>query len=421
MIHRRLLLYVFVTATAMSLASSNPTVAATLTISADTSDPAPRAAFEQVVDAFRVEHPDIEVRLTVYDHERFKPAIRLFLMFDAPDVVTWYAGNRMRFFVDRGLFEDVSNVWEAHGLKDAMASSLASMSVDGKQYGVPYTYYQWGIYYRIDIFDQQGIELPKTWESFLSACQKLKAAGITPIAIGTKPLWPAAGWFDYLNLRAHGLAFHQQLTAGEIPYTDARVRRVFDHWQQLVERGYFINDHADLAWQDALQRVISGQASMMLIGNFAVPFFEQAGSAEKIGFFPFPTIDPSQPRFEDAPIDTVHIPVNAENKADARKFLAFIARADTQSAINRTLQQLPANNQAEIADNRFLASGRKLLDTAAGLSQFYDRDATPEFAQIGMLGMRKFMREPSQLERILQRLELERRRIYDIRRPPDNS
>ncbi len=273
----------------------------------------------------------------------------------------------------------------------------------------------------MDIFDQHGIKAPQTWEAFLSACQTLKAAGLTPIAIGTKPLWPAAGWFDYLNLRTHGLAFHQQLMAGEISYTDARVGQVFDRWQQLVERGNFFDDHADLAWQDALQHVISGQASMMLIGNFAVPFLDQAGIADKIGFFPFPTIDPSQPRFEDAPIDTVHIPANAKNKADARKFLAFIARADTQSAINRRLQQLPANNQTTIADDRFLAAGRELLNTAAGLAQFYDRDATPEFAQIGMLGMRKFMREPSQLERILQRLELERRRIYDIRRPPDSS
>ena len=72
------------TVTAIVLVSINPTVAGMLTISADTSDPAPRAAFEQVVEAFRAEHPDIDVRLTVYDHERFKPAIRLFLMFDAP-------------------------------------------------------------------------------------------------------------------------------------------------------------------------------------------------------------------------------------------------------------------------------------------------------------------------------------------------
>ena len=408
--------------TGLVLSASTSLVAAdTLTISADTSDPAPRAAFEQVVEAFRAEHPDIDVQLTIYDHERFKPAIRLFLMFDAPDVVTWYAGNRMRFFVDRGLFEDVSDVWEAHGLKETMAASLPSMSVEGKQYGVPYTYYQWGVYYRKDIFDQHGIEVPQTWEAFLKACQTLKEAGLTPLAIGTKPLWPAAGWFDYLNLRSHGLAFHLQLTAGEVPYTDARVRQVFERWQQLVEPGYFIDDHVDLSWQDALQHVIDGQSAMTLIGNFAVPFFEQAGVVDNIDFFPFPTIDPSQARFEDAPIDTVHIPANAENKADARKFLAFIARADIQSAINRTLKQLPANNQAAISDDRFLAAGRELLNTAAGLAQFYDRDANPEMAQIGMLGMRKFMRESSRLEHILQRLEIERRRIYEIRQPPDGS
>ena len=154
-------LYALVVMIAMSFISASPALAGKLAISADTSDPAPRAAFEQVVAAFQAEYPDIEVQLTIYDHERFKSAIRLFLMFDAPDVVTWYAGNRMRFFVDRGLFENISDVWEANGLKDTMASSLASMSVDDKQYGVPYTYYQWGIYYRKDLFEQHSVEVPQ--------------------------------------------------------------------------------------------------------------------------------------------------------------------------------------------------------------------------------------------------------------------
>jgi multiple sugar transport system substrate-binding protein len=69
-------------------------------------------------------------------------------------VTTWYAGNRMRPFVDAGLFADVSDVWEANGFSETLASTKPSMTVDGKQYGVPYTYYQWGVYYRKDIFDE---------------------------------------------------------------------------------------------------------------------------------------------------------------------------------------------------------------------------------------------------------------------------
>ena len=57
MIHQRLALCALVIVAAMSFAGTSPTAASTLTISADTSDPAPRAEFEQVVEAFRAEHP----------------------------------------------------------------------------------------------------------------------------------------------------------------------------------------------------------------------------------------------------------------------------------------------------------------------------------------------------------------------------
>ena len=43
----------------------------------------------------------------------------------------------------------------------------------------------------------------------------LKKNGITPITIGTKFLWTAGGWFDYLNLRINGYQFHMDLTAGK--------------------------------------------------------------------------------------------------------------------------------------------------------------------------------------------------------------
>mgnify|MGYP003716661601 CR=1 FL=1 len=62
-------------------------------------------------------------------------------------------GGVSKFFVDQGLFQDVSDVWADAGLNDSMASSKGSLTVDGKQYGVPWGYYQWGVYYRKDIFD----------------------------------------------------------------------------------------------------------------------------------------------------------------------------------------------------------------------------------------------------------------------------
>src|SRR5262245_62586825 len=42
-------------------------------------------------------------------------------------------------------------------------------------------------------------------------CDTLSAAGITPITIGTKDVWPAAAWFDYIDMRLNGPEFHISL------------------------------------------------------------------------------------------------------------------------------------------------------------------------------------------------------------------
>ncbi|MGJ8557820.1 MAG: extracellular solute-binding protein, partial [Sulfitobacter geojensis] len=79
-----------------------------LVIFSDMSNPAPRAVMEGMVARFGEQHPDLDIALTVIDREAYKTQIRNFLTADAPDVANWYAANRMRPYVDAGLFEDVS-------------------------------------------------------------------------------------------------------------------------------------------------------------------------------------------------------------------------------------------------------------------------------------------------------------------------
>lgn len=384
-----------------------------LVINSNASDPAPKAAFEETVARFEAENPDIDVQLNTFDHEAYKTNIRNFLVSEAPDVALWFAGNRMKFFVDQGLFEDVSDVWQDNNLQQDMASSLSALTIDGRQYGVPYAFYQWGVYYRTDLFEQVGATVPTTWDEFLDVSAKLKSAGITPITIGTKFLWTAAGWFDYLNLRVNGLDYHLSLTDGDASYLDPELDRVFAVWQELIDNGYFLENHATFSWQEAQAPMINGEAAMYLIGNFIVPFFEDANVVDNVGFFPFPVINPSVASYEDAPTETIHIPANARNKEDARKFLEFVARPDINNFIATSIGNLPPNNQTPAPSDRFLAAGSELLGDAQGLAQFYDRDTNPEMAQIGMEGFQEFMVNPDRLSAIRERLDTERRRIFN--------
>ena len=397
----------------VALTLSVSAYAGELVINYDGSDPAPKEAFEGVIEAFEKAHPDIDVKWNIFDHEGYKTSIRNFLTADAPDVAAWYAGNRMAPFVNAGLFEDISDLWESEGLNDSMASAALSMTIDGKKWGVPYTYYQWGVYYRQDIFKEHGIAVPTTWAEFLDACAKLKSAGITPITIGTKYKWTTGGWFDYLNLRVNGYEYHNALTSGEAKYSDSEVHAVFDRWDDLTKEGYFLENHASLSWQEALAPMVQGEAAMYLIGNFAVAPLREAGlTDDQLGFFQFPEITAGIPKAEDAPTDTFHIPSNAKNKADARKFLAFLATPEIQTQVNKTLGQLPINKNATIDDDKFLSQGFNMLSNAYGLAQFYDRDAPAEMAQAGMDGFQEYMVNPDRRDRIIERLNKVHAEVY---------
>lgn len=385
-------------------------LADTLVINSNQSDPAPKKAFNDLVDQFQAENPDIDVEFNEYDHEGYKTVLRNWLVTTPPDVAFWFAGDRMRYFVERGLFEDVSDIWDENNLHENMASTRASMTVDGAQYGVPFTYYQWGVYYNQDVFDAHNLSEPQTWDEFLEIGETLNDNGVTPMTIGTRFLWTTAGWFDHLNLRLNGLDYHIDLMDGKIPYTDDGVRDVFAHWDELIERDFFIENHASYSWQEAQPFLFNGDAAMYLMGNFITPNFPEDGN---FGYFRFPQMNPEVGMYEDAPTDTLHIPARARNKEDAKRFLTFMAQPENLTQLNRALNQLPPHADSEVADDPFLREGLETLNAADGTAQFYDRDTVPDMHSVGMEAFQEFMVNPDRVEKILERLEKTRQRVFD--------
>jgi len=383
-----------------------------LVINSNQSDPAPKAAFAEMVEGFKAANPDIEVTLNTFDHEAYKTAIRNFLAADAPDVCFWFAGNRMKFFVDEGLLMDISDVWADEGLNDSLASTRSALSVDGKQYGVPWGYYQWGFFYRKDIFDQYGLSEPATWDEFLEVGETLKSNGITPVTIGTKYLWTAGGWFDYLNLRVNGLDYHMDLMLGDASYLDSELDEVFDVWKDLIDREFFLNNHATYSWQEAQAPLINGNAAMYLIGNFIMPDMEAAGIGDDMGYFQFPIIDSSVGVYEDAPMDTYHIPAGAQNVEEAKAFIAYVASPEVQAEVAYATGNIPPNKYADPPTIPLTKEGFETLAAADGLAQFYDRDTNPEMASVGMQGFQEFMVKPEREAEIRERLDAKRKEVF---------
>lgn len=388
-----------------------------LRIISDMSNPAPRAVMEGLVEQFGEMHPDLNIELDIVDREAWKTQIRNALSANPPDVINWYAANRMGPYVDAGLFMDISDWWEA-GDFEGLDSVKGALTLDGKQWGVPYTYYQWGIYYREDIFNELGLEEPETFEQEIANCQKILDSGKKCYAIGTKFLWTAGGWFDYLNMRTNGFDHHMALARGELSWTeDEGVKKTFENWRKLIDMGAYIDDHQSYSWQEALNFMTQGDATAYLIGNFAVAAMRDAGLDDsQIDFYQFPVINPDVEMGEDAPTDTFHVAAGAQNVEAARAFLKFVTSPEVQADINGgdKLGQLPVNANASVADDEFIQQGFEMLSQNAkgGIAQFFDRDFPAEMASVGMEGLQEFMVFPDNLPDILERLEEARQRIY---------
>ena len=374
-----------------------------LVINTGLSTPTDKAAFQGMVDEFKAAHPDTHVTVNVFGHEEEKTAIRNWLATDPPDLVYWYPGVRMLTFVKPGLFAPVTDVWTKTDLKAHVAPGVTEqLTYDGKQWGMPYGYYMWGMYYRKDIFAKNGIDIPKTWPEFLAACAKLKSAGITPIALGDEELWPAAGWFDYLDMRLNGFAAHEDLLHGKIAYSSPGVRKVLDTWAGLIRDHDFTANATSYRWQDAERFLFNGKSAMMLIGSFIVPTIP-ADLTAKIGFFDFPVIDEAAGPAEDAPIDMIALTGKARNKADADSFLAFMTNPTAQAKLAEGLGELPVLTDA--APSPALAEQAKLLSTIPHFAQFFDRDTTPQMATAGMQQFQRLLYDPSQVDAIVSALD----------------
>jgi multiple sugar transport system substrate-binding protein len=319
----------------------------------------------------------------------------------------------MAYYAERGLLEDLSPDWAKNGWNEQYASVKSASTWNGKQYAAPLGYDAYGFFYRKDLFAKAGIKSePKTFDELLESCKKLNAIGVQPIAVAARDSWTLAAWFDYLDLRINGNEFHQQLMAGQIPYTDPRVKKVYTTWKTLMDNHCFMENALSYDVDSIAPILVNGKAAMMLMGTFFSASFPE-NMKQNVGFFRFPIIDANVPTAEDGPVNVLLIPAKAKNKADARRLLAFMETPAINAELAQGWGQLPSNNKAAAPDDPISKVGfQTLASTRGGIAQFYDRDMQKEMADEGMKAMQQFYSDPSQLDTLLARLETTRQRIY---------
>ena len=393
-------------------ALSRPAIAAggEVTIISDLGNADQRAVLERLAGEF-TKKTGTKVTINNMDHEAHKTAIRSYLVVGAPDICFWFSGNRMKAFVDRGLFNDISDLYQKEGYSEKLGVTKGALTVGGKQYGLPLGGILWGLFYRKDVFAEKGWTAPKTWDDFMKLGAAAKSAGMIPVSMGTKETWPTGGWFDHMNLRINGLEKHMALMEGKVPYTDPMLKPVFDKWEELIKADFFSPNGPSFGWEQAGAALAQKKAAMMDLGSF-IKYAFPAADQPQLAFAPFPEIVPGIERYEDFSVNSVHIPAKAKNKQGARDFLAYMYQPDNLGAFLEAEGTIPPRNDCPPSKDPMVNAAVESLKTVKGTSQYYDRDTDPDMAQDGMKGFQEFMLKPDRRDQILARLEKTRARVF---------
>ncbi|MES0884237.1 ABC transporter substrate-binding protein [Roseibium sp. SCP14] len=365
-------------------------------------------AFNEQIKRFE-DATDYTLKDSPVGHEDYKTDILVRASGNSlPDVFSYWAGARVQFIADSGALLPIDDMWEKAGLSKVIAGSIAASATEynGHRYLVPFNYHYAGVFYNKAVLDKAGVsEMPTDWDGFLALCEKLKAAGVTPLALGSANRWPAQFWFDYLLLRTAGPEYRAHLMAGEASYDDPEVKRAMEMWKDLTDKGYFTeNANAD-SWTDASDKVARGDAAMTLMGTWITGYWNGLGlvPGEDYDFFPFPAIDSGVPVTSVGPVDGLVIAANAANPKGAEAFLEYmVTNTDVQAAWSKAQGALSANVNVDPSNyNSVMLKAFNTVDDSEVFAFNYDLATPPPVAEVGLSMFARFMDDPSKVNDIL--------------------
>ena len=132
--------------------------------------------WEDVIDGFEAENPDITVNLEVQSWDNLETVVTTKIQGgEAPDI---YNGGPFAGFAADGLLYPVDEVVSADTLADFQDSFLANAEVDGTAYALPLIASARALFVNNTLLEQAGVaEAPKTWDELLDAATKVSALG----------------------------------------------------------------------------------------------------------------------------------------------------------------------------------------------------------------------------------------------------
>jgi glucose/mannose transport system substrate-binding protein len=259
-----------------------------------------------------------------------------------------------------GKFEPLDELFEQEGLTSdtVVQEVLENVTFGGHKYAMPVNIHRENsLFYNMKIFNDHGIAAPKTVDDLLAACQKLKAANITPFAVSPQS-WILGKMWEGL---AEGAMTPQKFVdyyTGSGPTDEAALRHAMDVYATIVMEYSNIQDIDDsFGWTEATEAVLNGDAAMFLHGDWAKGYLTQFGATPNVDFGVVGA--PGASDLFVYGVDVFVIPLGAKHRDAAFDFLKTVASPDAQGLFNTLKGSTPI--RLDVTESKLDPVGKEVL------------------------------------------------------------
>ncbi len=356
-------------------------------------NPGQVAIWEKIAKDYEAAHPGVKVDLKSLENEAFKAKLPTMLQADElrPDLFYSWGGGVMQAQDKAGFLKDVSKdvaSWES----ELSPTAVDAFKVDGKVVGVPFQVGEVVFYYNKKLFEKAGVKAEdiKSWDDFLGAVKKLKAAGITPLVVGAGEKWPMHFYYSYLVMRIGGEHALADAKAGKDGgFKNATFVEAGKRLQELAalepfQPGYLSTSHAQSAGIFG-----DGKAAMDLMGDWLLAMQGPNATDGKglapgdIGILSFPVVPGGKGQATDTLGGINGWLVSKSAPPEAVDFLKFFSQEKYAKEVAAQAAYIPVNKGSEsgFTDPLF----KRLADDLAKTTyhqNYFDQDLGPSVGRV---------------------------------------
>ena len=257
------------------------------------------------------------------------------------DAFAAFPGAQFNNLSSAGLFTDLSGAAYKGNYDGKYLDAGAS---GGKQFALPYHVVFNMPVTNVDLLERAGAsEAPADWGGFLDLCDKLKGAGVAPLAWpGGEPGNAGQLWNSMVMNNAPTPDVGSKIESGDYKCTDGWYLKTLEQYADL--RPFFQPNATGTAVEPAQQIFAQGKAAMLATGSYHVAAVRALGARFPVGLLSPLTVDKGdQAKYEGVFNQTFMLAVNSSSskQAAAAKLVEHLSKPEVAAVYaNGTSQHL---------------------------------------------------------------------------------